>query len=159
MLIGDILRQIQWVPKRRFLRRNKPPEYTSYFIVMWIIQNCLNTHTINTAEVNTGENSVCWINKKRQKVILTPFPPIMTCVLISHQHMFLGSLYCKQYGQWSVWSGFIVFASLIKYGLKCTWIFAADVKSIKHLKGKIIGKKRVKTSTVCLNVSFIYVHV
>ena len=29
----------------------------------------------------------------------------------------------------AVWSGFIVFASMIKSSLKCTWIYAADVRS------------------------------
>ena len=41
--------------------------------------------------------------------------------LFSHLLMFLGGLYCKQYGPRSGFSGFIVFASMIKSSLKYTW--------------------------------------
>ena len=43
----------------------------------------------------------------------------------------------------AVWSGFIEFASMIKYSLKCIWIYAADVKSRQHFRTKKIGGIRV----------------
>ena len=37
----------------------------------------------------------------------------------------------------TVWSGCITFASMIKFSLKCTWIYsAADVKSRRHIQDK-----------------------
>ena len=35
-----------------------------------------------------------------------------------------------------VWLGFIVFACMIKSSLKCTWLYAADVKSSQHFLEK-----------------------
>ena len=54
----------------------------------------------------------------------------------------VASLYCKQYGSRSVWSkeplwsGFIMFASMIESSLKWNWIYAADVKSRQHFQDK-----------------------
>ena len=57
--------------------------------------------------------------------------------------VYLGSLYCKQYGPRSdcshlgaVWSGSILFASVIKSSLKGIWIYAEDVKSRQHFQDK-----------------------
>ena len=56
----------------------------------------------------------------------------------------------------AVWSGFIVFASMIKSSLKCTWKYTADVISRQHFRDKNIGGLRVYGtlhyvfSTVCL---------
>ena len=51
-----------------------------------------------------------------------PFPSSHDlCHLLFHLLMFLGSIYCKQ-------SGFIVFVSITKSSLQCTWIYAAGVK-------------------------------
>ena len=36
----------------------------------------------------------------------------------------------------AAWSGATVFVYMIKYGLKCTWIDAADVKSSWHFHDK-----------------------
>ena len=54
------------------------------------------------------------------------------CQLLSHLLMFLGSLYGEQYRPRSdcsleaVWSWVILFISMIRSPLKCTWIYAAD---------------------------------
>ena len=39
----------------------------------------------------------------------------------------------------AVWSGFIFFTSIVKFSLKCTWIYAADVKAEDMLRAKNIG--------------------
>ena len=44
----------------------------------------------------------------------------------------------------AVWSGFIVFASMVKSSVKYTWIYALDIKSRQHFKTKSIGGLRVK---------------
>ena len=43
----------------------------------------------------------------------------------------------------AVWSGFIVFASMIKFKLKCTWIYAADIKTDNISRTKNIGELQV----------------
>ena len=59
---------------------------------------------------------------------VTTFVACSSCTL-----MFLGSLYYKQYGPRS---GFILFASMKKFSLKCTWTYAADIKSRQHFQNK-----------------------
>ena len=74
-----------------------------------------------------------------------PFPANhIFCRLLFHLLIFLGSLYCKQYGPRSdseVCSGLIVFASMIKSSLKCTLIYTsgADVESREIFRTKYIG--------------------
>ena len=87
------------------------------------------------------QHCVCkcpFLGIKGMKYGLTPFPPVTTFVACS----LICSLYCKHYGPRSdcsfraIWSGFIVFASMIKSSWKCTWIFSADVKCKQHFTGK-----------------------
>ena len=58
--------------------------------------------------------------------------------LLAHLLMFLGSLYICIANKGAVWSGFIVFAFIIKSSLKCTWNYATDIKSRQHCQDKKI---------------------
>ena len=74
---------------------------------------------------------------------LTRFPPITIIVVCSLICVYTFDAYIANnmdpdqtapFG--AVWSGFIVFASMIKNSLKCIWINAADVKSRRHFQDK-----------------------
>ena len=57
---------------------------------------------------------------------LNTFPAIHDNCLLPHQLVFLGSLYCIQYGPRG--------SSLIKSILKCTQVFEAEAKSRGHFQ-------------------------
>ena len=63
------------------------------------------------------------------------------------------SLYCKCYEPLSVWSGFIMFAYMVKSSRKRTWIYAADVKRRPHFQDKNIGVIMFKTKAKAFRVS------
>ena len=55
--------------------------------------------------------------------------------------------------QTAVWMGFIEFSFMKKSSLKCTWIYAADLRSKQHFQNKNIDWIRVKI-TKSLNFNF-----
>ena len=72
---------------------------------------------------------------------LTLFPTFTTIVacslicLYSWETYFANSMNPDQTSPFvAVWSGFIVFASMIKISLKGIWIYAADIISRQHIK-------------------------
>ena len=86
-------------------------------------------------------------------------PQLLCCCLLSHLLMFLGSLYCKQYGPRSdcspageqsdhgsycpgsslIWVHIVCF--MIKTSLKDLGIYGADIKSRGHFQDKKNSKK------------------
>ena len=83
-----------------------------------------------------------------------PFLTFTTSVVYSlFSLMYFNRLYCKQYGPRSdcslrsslikgaVWSGCIVFASMINCNLKFIWIFVADVISRQHFQDKKLSAR------------------
>ena len=88
--------------------------------------------------------------------------PYQWIICSSHLLIFLGILYCEQYLPESVWSGFILFASMKKSSLKCNWTYAADIP--KHIVCSsclliFIGSLYCKQYRVCsLGSSLIWVH-
>ena len=76
--------------------------------------------------------------------------------------MFIASLFCKQYGprsHESLWSGFILFATMKTSSLQCTDIYPADVKKQTTLSGQKIVTGKVLYSTDWICIYLIRVHI
>ena len=74
---------------------------------------------------------MCWLIKAFLAYIFNPFPPATAFLsALSSAYDFRWPILqkiCTQIRQLS--AGFMVFASMIKSSLKCTCIYAADIKS------------------------------
>ena len=76
-----------------------------------------------------------------------PIPAIhdFCCLFLSYAYVayIANNMEPDQTPYWAVWSGFIVFPSMIKSSLKWAWIYAADVKSRQYFQEKKFVRTRV----------------